>query len=134
MAVKKKGKLGFVFSGQGGQWARMGLQWMQREAVFRQWMEEIDGLFQKVAGWSLLTELGKGEDESKINDTVVVQPAVLAIQISLTKLYEHYGIRPQGIVGHSIGEVAAAFAAGLAAVLAGALAAVPARVVLAALA
>ncbi|MCU0873655.1 MAG: type I polyketide synthase, partial [Pirellulaceae bacterium] len=109
---RMKPKLGFVFSGQGGQWARMGLQWMQREAVFRQWMEEIDGLFQKVAGWSLLTELGKGEDESKINDTVVVQPAVLAIQIALTKLYEHYGIRPQGIVGHSIGEVAAAYAAG----------------------
>jgi acyl transferase domain-containing protein/surfactin synthase thioesterase subunit/NAD(P)-dependent dehydrogenase (short-subunit alcohol dehydrogenase family) len=109
---KMKPKLGFVFSGQGGQWARMGQQWMQREAVFRQSMEEIDGLFQRIAGWSLLTELGKGAEESKVDDTVIVQPAVLAIQISLTKLYEHYGIRPQGIVGHSIGEVAAACAAG----------------------
>ncbi len=112
IARKKNPKLGFIFSGQGGQWARMGLQWMQREAVFRQWMEAIDAIFQEFSGWSLLAELGKSEADSKINDTVIVQPAVLAIQISLAKLYEHYGIRPQGIVGHSIGEVAAAFAAG----------------------
>jgi len=109
---KKMPKLGFVFSGQGGQWARMGQQWMQREPVFRQWMEAIDAIFQSLAGWSLLAELGKSEEESKINDTVVVQPVVLAIQISLAKLYEHYGICPQGVVGHSIGEVAAAFCAG----------------------
>lgn len=109
---RKMPKLGFIFSGQGGQWPRMGVQWMQREAVFRRSMEEIDGLFQKLAGWSLLAELRKGEGESKIDDTVIVQPAVLAIQISLAKLYEHYGMRPQGVVGHSIGEVAAAYAAG----------------------
>ncbi len=109
---KKAPKLGFAFSGQGGQWARMGQQWMQREAVFRQSMEEVDGLFRKLAGWSLLAELVKGESESRIHDTVVVQPAILAIQISLARLYEHYGIGPQGVVGHSIGEVAAAWAAG----------------------
>jgi acyl transferase domain-containing protein len=109
---KKRPKLAFVFSGQGGQWAQMGLQLMQREPVFRQWMEEIEALFQQRAGWSLLTELHKIDGESKVNDTVVVQPAIMAIQISLVKLYEHYGIRPAGIVGHSIGEVAAAFAAG----------------------
>ncbi len=112
VARRKMPKLGFVFSGQGGQWACMGQQWMQRETVFREWMEAIDAVFQRLSGWSLLAELGKSKEESKINDTVVVQPAVLAIQISLAKLYEHYGIRPQGAVGHSIGEVAAAFCAG----------------------
>jgi acyl transferase domain-containing protein len=111
IARKKKQKLAFVFSGQGGQWARMGLQLMQRESVFGETMEEIDSLFQKLAGWSLLAELRQSEGESKINDTVVVQPAIMAIQIALVKLYEHYGIRPAGVVGHSIGEVAAAFAA-----------------------
>ena len=109
---KKRPKLAFVFSGQGGQWARMGLQLMQREPVFRQWMEEIETLFHQLAGWSLLAELHKVDGESKVNDTVIVQPAIMAIQIALVKLYEHYGIRPTGIVGHSIGEVAAAFAAG----------------------
>ena len=109
---KKKPKLAFVFSGQGGQWAGMGLKLMQREPVFRQWMEQIETLFQQLAGWSLLAELRKDKSESKLDDTVIVQPAIMAVQIALVKLYEHYGIRPGGIVGHSIGEVAAGFAAG----------------------
>ena len=109
---KKRPKLAFVFSGQGGQWARMGLQLMQREPVFREWMEGIDAHFHQAAGWSLLAELHADDTESKVHDTVIVQPAIMAIQISLIKLYEHYGIRPVGVVGHSIGEVAAGFAAG----------------------
>ncbi|MCB9875151.1 MAG: SDR family NAD(P)-dependent oxidoreductase [Planctomycetaceae bacterium] len=112
IAHRKNPKLAFVFSGQGGQWARMGLQLMRRESVFRECMEEVEGLFRQLAGWSLLAELQKGEDHSRVNDTVVVQPAVMAVQVALVKLYEHYGIRPSGVVGHSIGEVAAAFAAG----------------------
>jgi acyl transferase domain-containing protein len=109
---KRRPKLAFVFSGQGGQWPRMGLNLMKREPIFRKWMETIDLLFLRLAGWSLLTELRREEAHSKINDTVVVQAAVMAIQISLVKLYEHYGIRPAGIVGHSIGEVAAGFVSG----------------------
>ena len=109
---KKRPKLAFVFSGQGGQWPRMGLQLMQQEPVFCKWMETIDALFLRLAGWSLLTEIQRDGAESKINDTVIVQASVMAIQIALVKLYEHYGIRPAGIVGHSIGEVAAGFASG----------------------
>lgn len=112
VTTRKNPKLAFIFSGQGGQWARMGLQLLRRETVFRESMEEIDDLFRQLADWSLFAELEKEDDESRINDTVVVQPAVMAIQISLVKLYEHYGIRPSGVVGHSIGEVAAAFASG----------------------
>ncbi len=110
IAYKKDPKLAFVFSGQGGQWAGMGLKLIERESVFRESMEEIDALFSKLAGWSLLTELRQPADDSRINDTVVVQPAVMAIQISLVKLYEYYGIRADGFVGHSIGEVAAGYA------------------------
>ncbi len=109
---KKTPRLAFVFSGQGGQWARMGQQLMHREQVFRQTIEEIDALFQKLSGWSLLAELGKDAAASKIHDTVIVQPGVMAVQIALVKLYEHFGLGPKGIVGHSIGEVAAAYAAG----------------------
>ncbi len=109
---KRRPKLCFVFSGQGGQWIGMGQRLMEREPEFRHTLEDIDTLFQDLAGWSLLEELGKKEGESRLDDTVVVQPAIMAIQIALVKLYEHYGIRPQSVVGHSIGEVAAAFAAG----------------------
>ena len=58
------------------------------------------------------TNYARTRTSQKSTDTVVVQPAVMAIQVSLVKLYEHYGIRPDGTVGHSIGEVAAGFAAG----------------------
>lgn len=112
IARKKRPKLAFVFSGQGGQWPRMGLQLMQQEPVFCKWMETIDALFLRLAGWSMLAEIRKDGAESKVNETVIVQAAVMAIQIALVKLYEHYGIRPAGIVGHSIGEVAAGFASG----------------------
>lgn len=109
---KKKPKIGFVFSGQGGQWARMGKYWLEHEPIFRHTVEEIDSLFQEIAGWSLLDELNKEDDTSRIDETVIVQPAVMAIQIALLRLYEHHGVQPRGVVGHSIGEVAAAFAAG----------------------
>ncbi len=109
---KNKVKVGFIFSGQGGHWALMGQQLMKTEPVFAQTMVTIDALFHKLAGWSLLAEIGKNAAESRIDDTIVVQPALMAIQIALVKLYEHYGIRPAGVLGHSIGEVAAAFTAG----------------------
>ncbi len=112
IARKKKPKLAFVFSGQGGQWVRMGQELMQRETVFRYTIEEIDELFRELAGWSLQEELRKDVGASRIDDTDVVQPAIMAIQIALFRLYEHYGVRPRAVVGHSIGEVAAAYAAG----------------------
>lgn len=90
----------------------MGQQLMHVEPVFRETLEEIDHIFQQVAGWSLLDELRKDEDNSRINDTVVVQPTVMAIQIALVDLYKHYDIQPVGVVGHSIGEVAAGYVAG----------------------
>ena len=95
--LKESPRLAFVFSGQGGQWVGMGRQLIEREAVFRDSMHQIDALFQTHAGWSLLEELGKPEPESRIHDTVVVQPAVMAIQISLVRLYSHYGIRPAAV-------------------------------------
>ena len=112
VARKKKPKVAFIFSGQGGHWARMGQQLMKIEPIFAQTMITIDALFQKLAGWSLLAEIGKNADESRIDDTIIVQPALMAIQIALVKLYEHYGVRPAGVMGHSVGEVAAAYASG----------------------
>lgn len=105
-------KLGFVFTGQGPQWYAMGRQLMAEEPRFRETLQRIDGYFSRLAGWSLLQELGRPEADSRIGDTRIAQPAIMAIQIALVELWRQHGVEPQGVVGHSIGEVAAAYTAG----------------------
>ncbi|BDD11789.1 hypothetical protein FUAX_42210 (plasmid) [Fulvitalea axinellae] len=109
---KRKRKIAFVYSGQGPQWYAMARQLIETEPRFREVILEIEKLFTEFAPWSLLEELLKDEESSAITDTRVAQPAIMAIQIALTELWKSYGIEPDGIVGHSIGEVAAAYAAG----------------------
>ncbi len=109
---KASPKVAFMFSGQGGQWPRMGLKLYESEPVFRAAMEEIDELFAVHAGWSILDHIRAEAATSELNRTVVVQPAIMSIQVALARLLMHYGVVPAGIVGHSIGEVAAAHIAG----------------------
>lgn len=105
-------RLAFMFSGQGGQWPRMGLSLYDREPVFRETIDTIDRLFAQLSGTSLLAHIQASPEDTKINQTVVVQPAIMAIQIGLARLLMHYGVKAAGFVGHSIGEVAAAHLAG----------------------
>ncbi|SDM25909.1 Acyl transferase domain-containing protein [Catalinimonas alkaloidigena] len=105
-------KVGFVFSGQGPQWYAMGQQLLQASPVFRETILEIEQHFAKVADWSLLEEMNRDEATSRVSDTRIAQPAIMAIQIALTELWKSWGVEPAGCVGHSIGEVAAAYAAG----------------------
>lgn len=105
-------KVALMFSGQGGQWPRMGLKLYEAEPVFRAVMDEIDALFAVHAGWSILEHIRAEAAGSVLNSTVVVQPAIMSVQVALARLLMHYGVRPDGIVGHSIGEVAAAHIAG----------------------
>ncbi len=109
---KASPKVAFMFSGQGGQWPRMGLKLYESEPVFRVAMDEIDQLFAEHAGWSILEHIRAEAAVSTLNSTVVVQPAIMSIQVALARLLMHYGVVPAGIVGHSIGEVAAAHIAG----------------------
>lgn len=108
----KKPQLVFVFSGQGGQWAGMGLSLMASEPAFQRTIHDIDALFKPLAGWSIIEEIQRPEAESRLNECTIVQPTTMAIQIALAALYQHYGVKPDAIVGHSIGEIAAAWAAG----------------------
>lgn len=105
-------KLAFVFSGQGGQWPEMGIELMHHSQLFRRFMEEFDQVFMQASGWSVIEEIKKNSDNSQINETIIVQPAIAAIQISLVRLLNAYGVEADGVVGHSIGEIAAAYAAG----------------------
>ena len=103
----------FVFSGQGGQWWGMGQELLRKEPVFRRAVEEIDGRLRELAGWSLLDEMVRTEKESRIDRTFIAQPAIFALQVGLAELWRSWGVHPSSILGHSVGEVAAAWCAGV---------------------
>lgn len=111
-APDERPRLAFVYTGMGPQWWAMGRQLLAAEPVFRAAVERCDAIFRDLAGWSILAELTAGEASSKIDETRVAQPAILAIQVGLTELWRSWGIRPDAIVGHSVGEAAAAYASG----------------------
>src|SRR3954454_12190276 len=106
-------KLAFVFSGMGPQWWAMGRQLLHDEPVFRDVVKQCDALLRQHADWSLWDELTADEGSSRINLTHVAQPAVFALQVGLATLWRSWGIEPAAIVGHSVGEVAAAHVAGV---------------------
>lgn len=106
-------KLAFVFSGQGPQWWAMGRQLMNEEQVFRTTLEHCDALLAQHGEWSLLEELTADESVSRIGTTRIAQPAIFAIQVALAALWRSWGIEPDAVVGHSVGEVAAAYVAGV---------------------
>ena len=105
-------KVAFVFSGQGGQWLGMGMALADREPVFRESLAAFDDIFISQAGFSIRAEMSTLGDPSRLNKTIIVQPAIAAVQIALARTLISYGIKPDAIVGHSIGEVTAAHIAG----------------------
>lgn len=109
----KTGDPVFVFTGQGAQWWGMGQELLKKEPLFRATLEEIDERLGKLADYSLLAEMTRAEKASRIHETHIAQPAMFALQVALTQLWRSWGIRPSKVVGHSVGEVAAAYAAGV---------------------
>ncbi len=105
-------KVVFVCSGQGPQWWGMGRELIASEPVFRATIERCDKLLRREGNWSLLEELGRDELSSRLDETAISQPAIFALQVALASLWESWGIRPNAVVGHSVGEVAAAYMAG----------------------
>lgn len=106
------GRVMFVYTGMGPQWWAMGRELYHKEPVYRAAIDECDALFQDISGWSLRAALMADEAESRIAQTEVAQPANLAVQVGLTLLLRSWGLEADGIVGHSIGEVGAAWASG----------------------
>ncbi|MCZ7672163.1 MAG: acyltransferase domain-containing protein [Chloroflexi bacterium] len=111
-AVLSPSPLVFVFSGQGTQWLGMGQTLYAQEPVFRATLDACDAILQPIAGWSLLAELNAPPETSRLDDTLVAQVAIFAMQVALAALWHSWGIIPAAIVGQSLGEVAAAHAAG----------------------
>ncbi|WP_277424687.1 type I polyketide synthase [Desulfovibrio sp. ZJ369] len=101
----------FVYTGNGSQWAGMGRNLYAESPVFRQMLDELDRRLLPLAGFSPVRMLLHGE-EGCLDDTTISQPLLFAIQLGITSLLQEQGIRPQAVAGHSVGEIAAAWAAG----------------------
>lgn len=101
----------FVFPGQGSQWRGMGRQLYASEAVFRRAIDRCAAAFAAWADWPLI-EVFHAESAPRLDDIDVVQPMLFAIQVALAELWQSWGVRPQAVIGHSLGEVAAAHIAG----------------------
>ncbi len=106
-------KLVFVYAGVGAEWWKMGREMMETEPVFFDAIQECDREFKAISGWSIYEELIKPQEESRLQEAHISQPASLFIQVALTKLLDYYGITPDAVAGHSLGETAAAYAAGV---------------------
>jgi acyl transferase domain-containing protein/NADPH:quinone reductase-like Zn-dependent oxidoreductase/acyl carrier protein len=103
----------FVFTGMGPQWWAMGRELLRAEPVFRRVAEECDAIFQRLAGWSILVEMQADEASSRMSETHIAQPANFIVQAALAALWRDRGVEPAAIVGHSVGEVSAAFVSGI---------------------
>lgn len=106
-------KLVWVFTGMGPQWWAMGRHLFEKEHVYRKVIEDCDKEIKKNANWSLIEELNRDEKDSMMAETWLAQPANFAMQIALAGLWRSYGITPDAIVGHSTGEAAAFYEAGV---------------------
>jgi phthiocerol/phenolphthiocerol synthesis type-I polyketide synthase C len=111
-ALPDDGGVAFVYSGNGSQWLGMARALLAESSRFADILAVIDAQVQSLAEFSILEELLAEEPHARLDDTVVAQPLLFAIQVGITILLEECGIKPRAVAGHSVGEVAAAWAAG----------------------
>ncbi|MCY1013996.1 acyltransferase domain-containing protein [Nannocystis pusilla] len=102
-------RVALVFPGQGGAWAGMGRELLADEPAFRRALYACDAALGRHAGFSVAEALARGEAPE---DAARVQPLLFAVQVALARTWAAYGVEPAAVVGHSMGEVAAAHVAG----------------------
>lgn len=110
-ANDQKPKVAFVFPGQGSQWLGMGKELYDNQPIFKSAIDDCEQAFKKYVNWSLTEELFS-KDPTAMSTIDVIQPALVAVEIALAKMWQSYGIQPDAVVGHSMGEVAAAYISG----------------------
>ena len=105
-------KVAFVFPGQGSQWAGMGRGLLESEPAFQQAIAACEAAFAPHVDWSLSAVLTGAPGAPPLERIDVVQPTLFAVAVGLAALWRSWGIEPQAVIGHSQGEIAAAYVAG----------------------
>ena len=106
------GKAVFVFPGQGAQWERMAVELLDSAPVFAEEIAACGEALSRYVDWSLEDVLRSVPGAPSLERVDVVQPALFAVMVSLARLWQSYGVRPTAVLGHSQGEIAAAYVAG----------------------
>ncbi|MEU9948220.1 HAD-IIIC family phosphatase [Streptomyces sp. NPDC047939] len=107
-----RGKVAFVFPGQGSQWTGMARDLLDRSPLFADEIDRCDAALRPHTGWSVLAVLRGDAGAPSLDRVDVVQPALFAVMVSLAAVWRARGVRPDAVVGHSQGEAAAACVAG----------------------
>lgn len=105
-------RIGFMFTGQGAQWAGMGVELLQAYPVFRDSFARSAALLSSMGcSWDPVTELRRPKEKSLLKSPEISQPICTVLQIGLVDLLHSWGVVPKKVVGHSSGEIAAAYCA-----------------------
>ncbi|MFC7548700.1 SDR family NAD(P)-dependent oxidoreductase [Plantactinospora sp. GCM10030261] len=104
-------RLALVFSGEGTQWPGMGDD-LSGCAPYAAALDRCDAAIQALGGWSVTEEIRRPATSSRLAETAVAQPAIVAVEIGLLALLDSIGVRPDVVIGHSLGEITAGYAAG----------------------
>lgn len=109
----------FAFTGQGAQWPQMGRALMLQSNTFRNTIDRLDQVLLQLpltqaeaARWTLADALLAPKETSRLHEAEISQPCCTAVQIALVDALREYGVKPDAVVGHSSGEIAAAYASG----------------------
>ena len=106
-------QIAFVFTGQGSQWAGMGVDLLDRSKAFAAEIDRIDAALAPLAGWTVRETLTGPDAEDLLRRTDRAQASIFAVQVALVRMLEGLGVTPDAVVGHSVGEIAAHHVAGM---------------------